>query len=151
MTTTNGDLARRWFSEVWNGGDESAIDLLFAQDGVGHGLGDTDADVHGPEAFKPFVRNFRAALPDLHMSIEDLLEQGDKVMVRIVLTGHHDGGGLGVPATGRAVRIEGMVLLRFDKGTIVEGWNSWDQLGLLRQIGALPGAEHKDRFLTAQQ
>jgi len=151
MTTSNGELVRRWFGEVWNKGDESAIDLLFAPDGVGHGLGDTEADVCGPEELKPFVRNIRGALPDVHISIEDMIEQGDKVMVRIILTGHHKGGGLGLPPTGRAVRIEGMVLLRCEQGKLVEGWNSWDQLGLLRQIGALPGAEQKDRFLTAQQ
>jgi steroid delta-isomerase-like uncharacterized protein len=149
MATQNGELVKAWFDEVWNKGDESTIDRLFDPGGIAHGLGDTDQDVHGPDEFRPFARNLRGAIPDIHIAIEDMLEQGDKVMVRVVLTGHHNGGGLGVPATGRPVRVQGIVLVRCCEGKIVEGWNSWDQLGLLRQIGALP-AGREDQFLTAQ-
>jgi predicted ester cyclase len=67
-----------------------------------------------------------------------------------LLQGTHGGGSLGPPATGRRVRVAGIVLVRIANDQIVEGWNSWDQLGLLRQIGALPAAENIDRFLTAQ-
>jgi|HubBroStandDraft_6_1064221.scaffolds.fasta_scaffold119790_2 steroid delta-isomerase-like uncharacterized protein len=150
MSEANKNLVRRWFEEVWNQGREETIDELFAANGVGYGLGDTEAPVHGPAEFKPFVRNLRGALPDLHMTIEDILAEGDKVTVRITVEGTHKGGQLGVAPSGRRVKIAGVVIIRIANGKIVEGWNSWDQLGLLRQIGALPVAEGRDRFTSAR-
>jgi steroid delta-isomerase-like uncharacterized protein len=150
MSEANKVLAMRWFEEVWNQGRESTIDELFAAKGVAHGLSDTDVDVVGPDQLKPFVRNLRGSLPDLHIRIEDSIAEGDKVMVRVRLDGTHKGSGLGVAPTGRPVTIAGIILARIKDGQIVEGWNSWDQLGLLRQIGALPVAEGPDRFVAAQ-
>lgn len=144
----NKALVRRWFDEVWNQGKEATIDELFAANGVGYGLGDSDVEVRGPAEFKPFVRNLRASLSDLRITLEDVVAEGDKAMVRLTLDGTHDGPGLGVPATGRPIRIAGIVLVRIAGGQIVEGWNSWDQLGLMRQIGALPAPMGDDRFLT---
>ena len=149
MSEANKALVRRWFEEVWNQGREKTIDELFAADGVAHGLGDTEADTRGPAGFKPFFRNLRGSFPDLHMTVEDAIAEGDKVMVRVLVKGTHRGGELGVAPTGRPIGIAGIVLVRISGGQIVEAWNSWDQLGLLRQIGALPtAAAGKDRFLT---
>ena len=150
MSEANKALVRRWFDEVWNQGRVETIDELFAANGVGYGLGDTDAPLHGPAGFKPFVANLRGALPDIHMTIEDIIAADDKVTVRITVEGTHKGAHLGVAPTGRRVRIAGLVVVRIANGQIVEGWNSWDQLGLLRQIGALPAAEGPDRFTSAR-
>jgi steroid delta-isomerase-like uncharacterized protein len=150
MSKANKALVRRWFEEVWNQGREETIDELFAANGVGYGLGDTEAPVHGPAEIKPFVRNLRGALPDIHMKIEDSIAEGDKVTVRITVEGTHKGAQLGVAPTGRRVRIEGIVVVRIANGQIVEGWNSWDQLGLLRQIGALAAEKGPDQFTTAR-
>jgi predicted ester cyclase len=84
------------------------------------------------------------------MKIEDSIAEGDKVTVRITVEGTHKGGNLGVPPTGRRIRIEGIVVIRIANGQLVEGWNSWDQLGLLRQIGVLPAAGDPDRFTSAR-
>src|SRR5580704_13373983 len=149
-TSTNKALVRRWFEEVWNQGREETIDELFAVNGIGYGLGDTEATIQGPAGFKPFVRNLRGGLPDIHMTIEDIIAEGDKVTVRITVEGTHKGGQLGVAPSGRRVKIAGVVIIRIANGKIVEGWNSWDQLGLLRQIGALPVAEGRDRFTSAR-
>ena len=149
MSEANKALVRRWFEEVWNQGREATIDELFAVDGVGYGLGDTEVTTRGPAELKPFVRNLRGALPDMHVTIEDCIAEGDRVVVRLNVDGTHNGGHLGVAPTGRPVRIAGLVVLRLANGKIVEGWNSWDQLGLLRQIGALPAPEGPDRFVTA--
>jgi len=149
MNESNRALIHRWFEEVWNQGRESTIDELLAATGIAYGLADTDATIQGPAQFKPFVRNLRGAFPDLRISIEDTLTDGDKALVRIVLEGTHKGSNLGVPPTGRRLRIQGMVLVRIANGQMVEGWNSWDQLGLLRQIGALPAPEGRDRFIAA--
>ncbi len=68
----------------------------------------------------------------------------------MLLEGTHTGAGLGVVPTGRRVRIAGIVVVRIANGRITEGWNSWDQLGLLRQIGTLPAPEGQDRFVASQ-
>ena len=150
MTETNKALVRRWFREVWNEGREATIDELFAEGGVAYGLGDGEAEVRGPAQLKPFVRNLRGGLPDLQISIQDIMAEEDKVMVRVLLEGTHSGSGLGVPPSGRKIRVAGIVVIRISKGQFVEGWNSWDQLGLLRQIGALPVTEGEDQFLSAR-
>ena len=150
MSEANKAIVRRWFEEVWNQGREATVDELFAANGIGYGLGDTEAPVHGPAEFKPFARNLRGALPDIRMVIEDILAEGDKVTVRITVEGTHLGGQLGVAPTGRRIRIAGVVIVRIAGGQIVEGWNSWDQLGLLRQIGAIPADEGPDRFTSAR-
>jgi steroid delta-isomerase-like uncharacterized protein len=151
VSEQNIATVRRWFEEVWNKGRESAIDEMFPADGVAHGLGDSELDVRGPNDFKPLVANIRGALPDLHISIEDIVAAGDRVAVRITLQGTHTGNGLGVAPTGRKVSIQGIVIVRLVDGCIREGWNSYDQLGLLRQVGALPAAGNRDTFLTSHQ
>jgi steroid delta-isomerase-like uncharacterized protein len=149
MSEANHALVRRWFNEVWTEGKESTIDELYAPGCVAHGLGDTEADVHGPEEFKQFWRNLRSAIPDVRVDVEDSVAEAHKAAVRVLLTGTHTGYGLGVEPTGRRVRIQGVILVHIRDGRIVEGWNSYDQLGLLRQIGALPSEGGPDRFLTA--
>lgn len=151
MSEQNIAAVHRWFEEVWNQGRESAIDELFPADAVAHGLGDSEQDVHGPDEFKPLVANIRGALPDTHIKIDDILVDGDRVAVRITLQGTHTGQGLGVPPTGRKVSIQGIIIVRLVDGRISEGWNSYDQLGLLRQIGALPGPAQRDTFLSVHQ
>jgi steroid delta-isomerase-like uncharacterized protein len=150
MMEANKALINRWFEEVWNQGRESTIDELFAATGVVHGLGDTETDVAGPAQLKVFVHNFRGAIPDVHMTVEDAVAEGDKVSVRNRVEGTHKGAGLGVAPSGRRISIAGIIIARIRDGQIVEGWNSWDQLGFLRQIGALPVAEGPDRFVAAQ-
>jgi steroid delta-isomerase-like uncharacterized protein len=150
MVEQNKGLVRRWFKEVWNEGREATIDELFSEDCVAYGLGETDTDVRGPEQMKPFVRNLRGSFRDFHLSIEDIMAEEDKVMVRVLIKCTHSGSGLGVPPTGRPIVIAGIVLIRLSKGQFVEAWNSWDQLGLLRQIGALPVAKGEDQFLSTR-
>jgi steroid delta-isomerase-like uncharacterized protein len=151
VSEQNKAVVRRWFEEVWNQGREASIDELFPAAGVAHGLGDSEQDVHGPAEFKPFVANIRGALPDTHINIDDILADGDRVAVRVTLQGTHTGNGLGVPPTGRKVSIQGIIIVRLVQGRITEGWNSYDQLGLLRQIGVLPSPGNRDTFLSAHR
>lgn len=90
-------LLHRWFNEVWNEGREETVDELFARTAIGHGLGESETDIRGPEEFKIFLRNMRNAMPDVRIRIEDILAHGEKAAVRIELTGTHRGEGLGVP------------------------------------------------------
>src|SRR5205085_11115265 len=122
MVEANKALVRRWFKEVWNDGREAAIDELFSANGIAYGLGDTEAPVHGPSEMKPFVRNLRGTIGNLHVRIEDIMAEEDKVMVRVVLEGTHSGAGLGVAPTGRPVRVAGIILIRVENDELVEGW-----------------------------
>jgi len=140
-------IVHRWFNEVWNEGREETIDELTGPGAVGHGLGE-GPDAIDAASFRVFWRNMRSALPDINIRIEDTIAEGDRVVVRLVLEGTHRGDGLGVAASGRRVSIAGVVIVRFVDGVMAESWNSWDQLGLLRQIGAIP-APDQDRFLSA--
>jgi len=151
VSEQNMGVVRRWFEEVWNQGRQASIEELFPAGSVAHGLGDSEQDVHGPDEFKPFVANIRGALPDTHISIDDIFSDGDRVAVRVTLKGTHTGPGLGVLPTGRKVSIQGIIIVRLVDGRIVEGWNSYDQLGMLRQIGVLPGLGKRDTFLAAHE
>jgi steroid delta-isomerase-like uncharacterized protein len=142
-------IMRRWFDEVWNKGNEAAVDEMFPADGIAHGLGE-EVPVRGPQEFKVFARNLRSAVADLYIAIEDIVATGDKGVARFKVTGTHRGHGLGIPPSGKKVSIDGITIVRIANGQIVEGWNSWDQLGLLKQIGAIPSAGEANRFLTAQ-
>jgi len=144
-------LVHRWFEEVWNQGREESIDDLLAKDGRIFGLGESDAEVRGPYGFKPFFRNLRTSFPDMHIRIEDIIADADKAAVRIVMEGTHSGAGLGISPTGRHVRVAGIVIVSSAEGKLVAGWNSWDQLGLLRQLGAIPSVGASDRFLTSER
>jgi steroid delta-isomerase-like uncharacterized protein len=150
MLTENKALVRRWFEEVWNQGRESTIDELFAADGVTWGLGEADTEVHGPAQFKVFFRNLRGAFPDLNVTVLETLAEDDKVAVRFVVKGTHSGKGLPVPPTGRQMRFSGMSILYVANGKLIKGWNNWDQLGMLQQLGILPAASTADEFLKAQ-
>ncbi len=144
----NKALIRQWFEEVWNQGRENRIDELRAPDTVATGLGESHEAAKGPDPFKAFYSNVRRALPDLHVTIEDMLAEGDKVAARLFVKGTHTGDGLGATPTGRRVSFTAMTIARIAGGRIAEAWNSIDQLALLTQIGALPKNDGPDRFLT---
>jgi len=143
----NKQLAQRWFEEVWNEGSEAAIDELLSPQGVGFGLAATETEVHGPPEFKPFVRNFRDAFPDMHFVIEDMVAEGAKVAVRLRVTGTHTGDGLGFSATGRKIDITAITIIQFANGQLIHGWNNWDQLGMMQQLGVAPGPVNMDGLL----
>jgi len=134
MSAEHKALVRRWFDEVWSKGRAEAIDELLAGDAVVHGLG---ADLHGPAGFKVFHSAYRNAFPKITIQIDDIVAEGNLVAARWSGMGKHDGGGLGFPATGREVRFNGMVLVRVERGKLVEGWNNFDQLGMLQQLGVI--------------
>src|SRR5258706_4490616 len=125
----------RWFEEVWNNQSEAAVDEMFAADGVGHGLG--DEDIVGPEAFKVFHRAFVSAYPDLRVTVEDTVVEGDKIATRCRVTGKHDGHGIGLSPTNRDVDFTGMVIVRVQDGKIVEAWNEFNFMKMYTQLGAL--------------
>ena len=130
----NVALIRRWFSEVWNQRKLDAIAEMMAPDAVVTGLGEADEVVRGPAEFRLFAERFQKAFSGIQITVEDAFGRGDKVAARWSGEMTHTGDDIGIPATGRTVRICGMTLARVENGKVVEGWNNWDQLGLQQQL-----------------
>jgi len=137
MATERVTFVKTWFEEVWKKGRLSAIDELLADGAVMHGLGEAGADVSGPAGFKPFVERLRGAFPDIEVTIEQTIEEGDLIASRWVATMTHSGPDLGVAPTGKHVTVTGMSIARIQNGKMVEGWNNWDMLSLMHQIEAM--------------
>jgi len=95
----------------------------------------------GLEGLKDILRGMRAAFPDLNFSIEEQISEGDKVASRFEWTGTHQGEFLGVPATGRQVRVWGIVIDRFEEARIKDTRIIMDIFGLMAQLGVLPPPE----------
>jgi len=131
----NVQLMRRWFQEVWNEGRLEAIHELLSADAIARGQDGAESELHGPDEFEGFVRKIRGAFSDMKLTVEDVFGAGDKVVLRWTATMKHTGDTLGIAATGCIVRSQGITIARIVDGKIVEGWDNWDQLGMLEQMG----------------
>jgi steroid delta-isomerase-like uncharacterized protein len=134
----NKDTARAVF-DVWSGGDLERLDELVAVDVVHH----DPYDPHGADGLAGMKRTIelnRRTFPDMRLTVEDQVAEGDKVVTRWSAEMTHAGDFAGVAPTGRRITITGITIDRFEEGKIVEAWRSMDTLGLLRAIGTPPGA-----------
>ena len=129
MSAENETIVRRLIEEVLNRGKTDLLAELVAADHVGH---DPLGDHYGPEGLRIAVAEYRAAFPDLRMTVDDLVTEGDKVVHRFTLRGTHAGPFMGIPPTGRLVTATGVAIDRLVEGRIVESWFGLDALGLLR-------------------
>jgi len=136
-TATKHHVIVRYFEEVWNRGKLEVLDELLAPDYVNHASSLPDAPP-GPAGVKPIVAAMRAAFPDLHYTIDQLVIGEDAVAVRVTLRGTHRGDLFGIPATGKAFTVTQTNIERFRDGKIVEHWRNTDELSLLRQLGVVP-------------
>ncbi len=148
MSQGNVAIVRRWFDEVWNEGKIDTIHDLMAADAVGIGQVGPGVKVEGPDEFKKFVEKLRGAFPDIHVTIEDAFESGDKAVARWSATMTHSGDHLGLPASGKTVNITGISIVRVANGKITAGWDNWDQMTLMREIGALEGTAVSSKALS---
>ena len=133
----NKAVLRRYFEEVWNQGRLELLDELVAPSYENH-----DPAVpglpRGPEGLTPIIAGFRAAFPDLHVTIDDQIAEGDKVVTRYTMRGTHQGAFMGLPPTGKHMAVSGIQIERVVQGQIVEHWRKSDDLGMMQQLGALP-------------
>ena len=140
MPGANTTWVQRWFEQVWNEGDANAIDNLMTADAVMHGLGEAGREMPGSAPFKEFAARFRGAFPDVRITVDATVEEGDMIAARWTAMMTHLGDDLGIPATGRPVTVTGMSMARLRDGLMVEGWNNWDTMALMQQIGAPPAS-----------
>lgn len=138
MSDANKQLLRRWFEEVWNAGRADAIDEMFAPEGIAHGLSDEAGQpLRGPANFRTFHTQMRTAFPDMNVTIEDMVAEGDRVAARCSVRGKHGGDNLGIAATNAPVEFTGMTIVRIADGKIVEAWNNFDFMRMYKQVGLL--------------
>ncbi len=133
MSEENKALARRSWESVDN---PDSLDEVYTPDVVWH---NPEGDIQGIEQAKQFVTMFKTAFPDMSVTVEDVVAEGDKVVTRVTLRGTHQGEveEFG-PPTGRQVEGQGITIQRIEGGKIVEEWNSYDNLSLLQQLGLAP-------------
>jgi len=134
MSEQNKAQIRRVIEEVYNRGDLGVVDELAASDLVIHA---SSQEIHGREGAKQYVAALRAGFPDLHFTVQDQIAEGDKVVTRWTARGTHRGEFQNVPATGREIRLVGADIDRVIGGKVVECWAHVDELGLMRQLGAI--------------
>lgn len=136
MSEENKALARRVIEGCFNQGNLALADELFAPDYVDHDA--PPGFPAGVEGFKQQVTMYRTAFPDVHITIEDQVTEGDKIVTRWSARGTHQGELMGIPPTNKEVTVTGIAIDRIDRGKIVEHWEIFDQLGMMQQLGVVP-------------
>jgi steroid delta-isomerase-like uncharacterized protein len=131
---SNQELVRRFYEEVWTRGNVAFAHEVFAEDYVRHDLRPTQAAPGGAGQAK-IAADFRAAFPDLTMTVDLLFGDGEFVTARWTTRGTNTGPWGGQEPTGRAVEFSGVNLFRIRDGKVVELWNHRDDLGLMEQVG----------------
>ena len=126
---------RRGFEEGINQNKLQLFEEVLAPTYVNHSM---PAPVPGPEGFRMVIGMFRAAFPDLHITLEEVLGEGDKVATRGYFTGTHQGEFNGIPATGKQVKVSYIDLWRLENGKAVDNWVQMDMIGLMQQLGVIP-------------
>jgi len=138
MSEENKELVRRWFEEVWNKGRADAIEEMFDENGIAHGLADDPSQpIRGPRDFRPFHTVFREAFPNMTIVVEDMIAEADKVAARCSVRGKHEGDFMGREATQSPIEFTGIAIVRIDNGKIIEAWNNFDFMTLHKQVGLL--------------
>jgi predicted ester cyclase len=133
-TDQNKALYRRFIQEVFNEGHLEVVDELLSASYVDH---DTPPGMpRGAEGLKRIVSMFRSAFPDLKITIEDLIAEGDKICARTTMRGTHLGALFGIAPTGKTVAVSGLIMDRFAGGRLAESWVRNDVMGLMNQLGA---------------
>ena len=126
------NVVRRWFEEVWNQRRVETIEELLTPESVCHA---DDGHLTGPQEFCERIHEaLLTAFPDLHITVDDLITQGESAVVRWTVTGTHTGPGLGLEPSGRAVAFRGITWMRIAHGKLMEGWQSSNLPETLRAL-----------------
>jgi predicted ester cyclase len=130
-------LVRRFIEEDVNTPDGALTDEIVSEDFVDH---TNPPDMQrGREGHRAILALFHGSFPGLKFEIDDLFICGDRAAMRLTMRGTHTGEFFGIPATGRDVIVEGTHILRLSEGQVAEHWGTNDDLGMMRQLGVVPG------------
>jgi steroid delta-isomerase-like uncharacterized protein len=138
MTTIGDDnkAVRLRYHDAWNSGDTDALDSIMTPDVVNHSP--LPGQPQGVEGFKQALMMMRSGVPDLAITIDSSVSDGDRVSTRWTGTGHQTGDMMGIPPTGKQVTVSGVDICRISDGRIVEYWQELDTLSMLQQLGVIP-------------
>ncbi len=133
----NNAIAIRFFESAWNDGNFAVLDELVTDGTLDHSTlhGETE---QGTESFRQIISMFREGFPDIHLTIDDEIYTGDKVVHRWTLNGTHTGQFMGIPPTGRTVSFTGTTIVRMEDGKLAERWSNVDMMRLMQQLGVVP-------------
>ena len=132
----NKTLMSRFLEEVFNKKKLAALDEFIAPDQVDHTLPPFLPTT--PEGTKQAINILLKAFPDVHLTVEDMIAEGDKVVTRYTSRGTQKGVFMGIPPTGKQMEISSIIIARMADGKIVEEWGLDDQMGMLQQLGIIP-------------
>ncbi len=140
MSDQNKIVARRHIEEVWNKGNLASMDDTHAESYLHHDPHDPWKRSHGPGAgaVKKLVHFYRGAFPDLRLTIDEMIADGDVVVARFSSHGTHTHELAHIAPTHKTVKLTGVFWWRFADGKIVEGRSYYDAHQFLRQLGAVP-------------
>ena len=138
-TEENKAIVRHMTEEFYNQGNVESAERYFADTYVHHDP--ASPHVHDREGLKAVLRAFCAGCPDLHITIDQLLAEGDTVAKRWTYHATHTGDLAGLPPTGKRITMSGLELFRLEGGKIVECWLGYDNLSLMQQLGVIPTPE----------
>ena len=136
----NKAIVRRLFEEPWKG-NLKVVDELIDRKYVGYDPSNPEP-LRGPDGFKEFVSAYREAYPDVRITVNDQIAEGDKVATRWTGRGKHDGELMGISPTGKQVTVSGLTFSRLENGTVIEEYTNWDTFGMMQQLGAVPELAH---------
>jgi steroid delta-isomerase-like uncharacterized protein len=131
-------IVHRYFDELMNNGDFSVVNNIFTED-CQFRITTIPLPVSGVEGMRGFAMTLRGGFPDIHFTVDHLIVDGDKVLANWRITGTHQGDFLGIPPTGNAIQDHGNDIFHLREGKITSLWVNEDSLGLMRQLGVLPG------------
>lgn len=132
----NKALVRHLYEEALNKGNLAVVDEILAPNYVRHGL--APGAPPGPESTKQVFTMMRAALPDLRITVEPMVGEGDKVAAQVTGHGTHKGEFMGIAPTGKQVTVTTIGIYRFAGNKLEEAWIQMDELGMLQQLGVMP-------------
>ncbi len=130
-TAANKELLRRFYKEVYVEWDMTVADEVLSQQFVSH---DWPEGMSGPQAFRDYYSAIRSTVPDGRYEVDDLIAEGDRVVVRWRLLGTQKGEFRGIAPTGRAIVLRGIAIYRVENGKLMERWVVSDLYGVLEQI-----------------
>jgi steroid delta-isomerase-like uncharacterized protein len=137
MSEHNKAIVRRLFAELWNTGNLSVADEIFTPNYSHHDPSTADFG-RGPDGEKKRASLYRNAFPDIHLTIEEVIAEGETVMTRWSCRGTHKGELNGIAPTGKQITLSGVTVARVSNGKIAEGYVNWDALGMMQQLGIVP-------------
>ena len=147
-------LIRRFVEELWNQRRLDVADAIFTENCVTHQLrsgAPADEVPRGPREIKEHVTGWIASFPDLRFRIEQMVSEGDRVVMQLLMEGTHQGAWMGIPASGKKVQIRMFTVHRVEQDKIIEDWVLVESLGFFQQLGLVPStADLFGNFLRQQ-